>query len=74
MTVRSLTRPIDPGFIQGLEEIVKHAKGGELRGAVVLMNYPTTYGHWQGGHIPFESALIALESWKWHRFSKMFPR
>lgn len=70
MTLHKLTPPIDRGFIAGLEEIVQHAKAGELRGVVVLLNYPTSYAHWQGGVFSFETAVTALESWKWHQFSK----
>jgi len=45
-----------------------------VRGAVVLLNYPTSYAHWQGGIFSFETVVTALESWKWHQFSKRFPR
>lgn len=72
MTLHRLAPPIAPGFIEGLEEMVAHAKAGHLRGAVVLLNYADTYAHWKGGHIPFDSAITALESWKWHEFSKRF--
>lgn len=72
--LRALQRPIDPNFIAGLEEIIRHARSGELRGAVVLLSFPKTYAHWQGGEISFETAVTSLESWKWQGFSKRFPR
>lgn len=75
MTIRILKPPpADPYFVPGLEQIVAHAKAGDLRGGVFLLNYPTTYAHWQGGHYSLETMVTALESWKWHQFSKRLPR
>jgi hypothetical protein len=74
LTLRKLAPPVDPALVRGLEEIVSHAKSGNLRGAVCLLNFPQNYAHWQGGLVSFETAVTALEAWKWHQFSKRFPR
>jgi hypothetical protein len=68
--VVALKREPDEGLIKMLRTTLERAESGELVGAVVFANSGDGYSHWQQGHMPFETTLMCLESWKFVILSK----
>lgn len=62
--VVALKRAPDQGLVEMLRKTLERAESGEIVGAVVFANAGDGYSHCQQGHMPFETTLLCLESWK----------
>lgn len=66
----ALKRAPDEGLVRMLRATLERAESGEIVGAVVFANAGDGYSHCQQGHMPFETTLLCLESWKFVILSK----